>query len=70
MKNWFKQKPKYRITIMFYMKSGAVIYARCDNIKIQKSGNDLVGYEMEGNAKEDTLYFRLDDISAIQFYEN
>jgi len=50
------------------MKSGKSISARCEEIKIRKNGNELVGYEMTNVDKRDgdsTFYICLEQVEAI-----
>lgn len=70
LEKYFSKKVTFKLTAMFHMKSGSVVYVRCDSLKITKNGNELVSYEITGVSAEDSLYIRLDDVSAIQYIRN
>jgi len=57
-----------KMIVTFHMKSGKSISARCEEIKIRKNGNELVGYEMTNVDKRDgdsTFYICLEQVEAI-----
>ena len=63
LKNLFRTNKKMVVT--FHMKSGENILVECEDIKIEKQANDLVGYNIFGPQRGQSFYVRLDDISAI-----
>lgn len=60
-KSYFKKK--HRITIM--LKSGATVEFTCAEFKIQKQGNELVGYQIVGGDYLQMMYVNLDQVEAI-----
>lgn len=59
---------RYKYTVKFHMKSGAVISARCNDVKIQMNNNTLVSYELDGvESAGKAFYVRIDDISAMEY---
>ena len=47
------------------LKSGADFFVVCDDLKISKSGNELVGMSWTACDENPPVYIRLDDVSAI-----
>lgn len=61
---------KYKLTVTFTLKSGKEIVVKCAEFKIQKHGNELKGYTIEGMPIGSLFYLRLDEIAAIQYVMN
>lgn len=62
--NW-KFWKKYKVTV--YLKSGDRLEFECDEISINKNGNELTGWNIEGVKAGALFYVRLDDVSAITY---
>ena len=64
----FKLFGKKKMTVYFHMKSGKTLSIVCENITIDRTGNDLVGYTIDGIDKRQgnpVFYIHLDSIESI-----
>lgn len=56
-------KPKKIVT--FVLKSGAKVSVKCDDITIERKGNELVGYKIAGMEGRQVFYCNLEEIAMI-----
>jgi hypothetical protein len=67
MLNRLKQLFAKKICVTFWLKSGDRLTIKARSVEIEKNGNELIGYNLDGIKPGQPFYVKLEDISAITY---